>query len=64
MFVKHGSYHIQNICSGNLTDILHLQLITCIMYISKFKNKRAYLGAVNVDCHFEDYYILILEYLV
>ena len=34
------------------------------MYISKFKDKRAYLGAVNVDLHFEDYYILILEYLV
>ena len=28
---KYGLYRIQNICSGKLMDLLHSQLITCIM---------------------------------
>ena len=40
-------YHIQNIRSGKLTDLLHSQLITCTMKVSEFKNKKAYLGAVK-----------------
>ena len=40
-------YHIENICSRKLIDLLHLQLITWTLQISKFKNKRVYLGVVN-----------------
>ena len=35
-------YCIQNICSRNLTDLLHSQLIACTMQISEFKNKWMY----------------------
>ena len=30
-----------------LTDLLHLQLITCTMYVFEFENKNAYLGVVK-----------------
>ena len=40
-------YHIQNIRSRKLTNLLHLQLITCTMLVSEFKNKKAYLGAMK-----------------
>ena len=30
-----------------LTDLLHLQLITCTMQVSEFENKNSYLGVVK-----------------
>ena len=41
MVEKHSLYRIQNIRSGKLTDLLHLQLITCTVQVSEFKNKKA-----------------------
>ena len=40
-------YHIQIIRSGKLMDLLHLQLITCIMSFFEYRHRKVYFGEVK-----------------
>ena len=53
-------YHVQNIRSLKLTNLLHSQLITCTMYISEYKNKRVYLNAMKFKTKDQKYLGILL----